>query len=153
MSLPQPTLPPSTLSTTRVVYRSDEPIARAIAERLVALASSGDHRVGFLAPGVARAGDRVIGAALAPNDFDAALRQGRELAFIVPLRRQPNLGCIEPQSLYYRAPWVVDSALSKVAATIATLIETRPFAFIFTPRAAFTLSDGGTLLLYATRRK
>jgi hypothetical protein len=133
-----------------VVYRSDEPVARDIAERLVALASSGDHRVGFLSPGIARAGDRVTIAGLAPNDFDAALREGRELAFVVPLRRQGNLGCIEAQSLYYRAPWVQDSALSKVAATIATLIETRPFAYIFTARAAFTLSDGGTLLLYAT---
>jgi hypothetical protein len=150
IALPQPTVPPSSLPTARVVYRSDEPVARDIAERLVALASSGDHRVGFLSPGIARAGDRVTIAGLAPNDFDAALREGRELAFVVPLRRQGNLGCIEAQSLYYRAPWVQDSALSKVAATIATLIETRPFAYIFTARAAFTLSDGGTLLLYAT---
>jgi hypothetical protein len=149
MALPQSTVPPSSLSTTRLAYRSDEPIARALAERLVALASSGDHRVGFLAPGLARAGDRVTGAALAPNDFDTALRDGRELAFIVPLRNHANLGCIGSQSLYSRAPWVVDSARSKVPATIAALVETRPMAFFLTARAGFTLSDGGTLLLYA----
>jgi hypothetical protein len=152
MALPQPTLPPASLASARVVYRSDEPIAHALADRLVALASSGDHRVGFLAPEVARAGDRVTIAALAPNDFDTALREGRELAFVVPLRSQPNLGCIGSQSLYYRAPWVRDSALSKVPATIAPLIETQPFAYIFTSRAGFTLSDGGTLLLVEDRR-
>jgi len=148
MAIPQPTSPPSSLAAARVVYRADEPIARAIAERVVALASSGDHRVGFLAPGVARAGDRVSAAALTPKEFAAALRQGQELAFIVPIRRHPNLGCVESHPLFYQAPWVVDSALSKVPSTIASLIETRPMAYVFTDRARFSPTDGGTLLLF-----
>ena len=148
MALPPPTHPPASLTSMRVAYRRDEPVAQAIAERLVALASAGDHRVGFLAPGVARAGDRVSAAVgLAPNEFAAALREGRELAFVVSIRRHPNLGCVESQPLVAMAPWIADQSATSVPRTVATLIETAARAFVMTGDARLAMTDDGTLVV------
>ena len=147
IALPRPTQAPSSLTSARVVYRRDEPVAQAIAERLVALASAGDHRVGYVAPGIARAGARSSAAGLAPNEFDTALRHGRELAFVLPIRRQPNLGCVEAQPLAQLAPWLVEDSTPGVARAVASLIETRPVGYMITDRAGVTLTGDGTLVL------
>jgi hypothetical protein len=143
---PPPTQPPGTLGSTRIVYRRDEPIARAIAERLVALAAAGDEAATYVAPGLVRAGARATAVGLPPNDFDSALRDGRELAFVVPVRRRPNLQC-EQQPLLHLAPWLGSQTSSGFVPIVVSLIETNPAAVVTTTRARFILTWNGTLVV------
>ena len=71
------TTPSISGGNSRIVYPRDEPIARALAERLVALGGGG-----------------ITAAGLAPNAFSSALMAGTELAYVIPLPRMSRDRCL-----------------------------------------------------------
>jgi len=87
-----------------IAYRSDDRVAQALAERLVALAASGP------------AGD-LRARALAPDSFRAALRLGAALAFVVSVPLDVSVPCRE------LADW-------PARPTVLPLIDTRARLFI-----------------------
>jgi len=115
--------------SSRVVYPRDEPIARALAERLVALVGAGTVAIG-----------------LAPNAFALALRSGTELAYIFPLQRIPVDRCAALIELSAAAPWLAKTSSEQVAVT--PLVETRLRAVFrrhrlnlsFTPDSSVTIT-------------
>jgi hypothetical protein len=91
--------------SSRVVYEAGDRTARELAERFVALTSGSAT------------------AALAPHEFDRALRTGNELAYIVSVPRGADSGCETLESLHLRAPW-------SMPRSIVPLIDTRAYAIV-----------------------
>jgi hypothetical protein len=93
----QPTLP-------RVAYREDDPVARAIAERLVSLASRSTE--GPLQSMVQSSGGGTLAAeALSPGEFLGALREGSRAAFVVSTPARPLAVCQAFANLVAAVPW------------------------------------------------
>lgn len=94
--------PLASTGTSRVVYPRDEPVARALAERLVAIL-----------------GGRATVAGLTPNAFQSALMAGGEMAYVIPLQRMTLDRCRAVNDLLAVAPWL------GARGTITPLIDTR----------------------------
>jgi hypothetical protein len=114
-------LPDFTLSyqstSTRIVYRKDDSVARSLAERTVALA-----------PSVADL--RAVG--LDPAEFATAIRNGRERAYIIGLPRQSLAPC------RYSSMW-------PAGARLLPLIDTRAYAIVRKGAPPLTVEWDGTL--------
>ena len=98
---------PTSVGPSRVAYPRDEPVARALAERLVAVL-----------------GGRATAAALAPNAFASALVSGSELAYVFPLPRKTVDRCRSMNELLERASWLGSRG------AITALIDTRLHAVV-----------------------
>jgi hypothetical protein len=157
---------PAARTASRVVYQRGEPVARALAERLVALAvsaSSGGSAgtedraasLALLAPELARAGARATAVGLAPDDFESALRTGGELAFVAPIPRHSLTPCGELQPLLALAPWLAGSsspnAAANVAVTLTPLVDTRPLAVVRRDRLGLRVTWDSALVVSPTR--
>ena len=143
---------PSNGATTRIASRTDQPIARSIAERLVALAvrpSAGqDSALSLLAPEVRAAGSRATAIALAPNDFAVELRTGIELAYIVSMPRRSHTPCVDAERLRSGAPWLLDDPSSlATSARIHPLVETRLLAVVRRDWLGLTMTADSTLVI------
>jgi hypothetical protein len=92
----------STRGTSRIVYSLAEPAAKALAERVVALAGNG-----------------VTASGLPPNAFQSALRTGSELAYVLPLERSAHDRCARVDDLLSKADWLATPG------SIVPLVDTR----------------------------
>ena len=92
----------STRGTSRIVFSLAEPAAKALAERVVALAGNG-----------------VTAAGLPPNAFQSALRTGSELAYVLPLERSAHDRCVRVDDLLSKADWLGSPG------SIVPLVDTR----------------------------
>jgi hypothetical protein len=101
---------------SRIVYRSDDPVAAALAQRLVALAESGGL------PQIAAVGERPIATGLDGGRFARALASGRYLGFIVALPRIVLDRCAMIAQIRQMIPWTTPAELQRV---LVPLIETR----------------------------
>jgi hypothetical protein len=134
------------LPGTRVVYRREDPVARALAERLVALAAIGEEYKGVAAlpPPLLAEGGGTTAVGLSPEDFEASLRIGSELAFVLDLPSRSLSPCRDLAKLAAVAPWLVldpaDSALSLVP-----LVETRNRAIVRKDRLSLAIDWDGSL--------
>ena len=148
-TVPEPR-PRSERTGSRIVYQRDEPVARALAERLVALAATarGDSALALVAPELARGGARATTAGLAPNDFNAALRGGNELSFIVAVPIHATAPCGTIESLFAAAPWLgPDAAGRSIGGSMSPLIDTRPRAIARQDRISLTFAWDNTLIV------
>ncbi|HEY8469274.1 MAG TPA: ABC transporter substrate-binding protein [Longimicrobiales bacterium] len=158
-----------------VVFPPGDPVARALAERLVALAlAAGPGGAGAdaawladVAPALAAAGARA--RVVDPGSdarYAAALRAGGAAAYVVPLEvvagRDP---CELVAALVERAPWLGESGRGPAAGApggaspagddaprIAPLIETRPLLIVRRGIAGVAVDGSGMLVLDRLRR-
>jgi hypothetical protein len=131
----------------RVVFSRDDAVARALAERLVALAGMGeragaDGGVVRLVPALRHAGARASAVGLPPDEFSTALRAGSELAYVAALPRQPLSPCRERDRLTATAPRIVSIGGGPVA-----FVETRELLVVRRGRVGFAVEWGGGLRL------
>jgi hypothetical protein len=124
--------------SARIAYPRDEPVARALAERLVALAASSrgsnrDSALALLAPALAEAGAGVTTVGLEPNAFRSVLRNGSELAFVLPLDRASLARCLD------------------LPGAIAPLIDTRLTAVVRRDRFGLTMAWDSTITITSVR--
>lgn len=136
--------------SSRIAYRHGDPIARALAERLAALAAIGDRGPGgaslaAIAPAILGAGDKVTTAPLGAEQFARALAAGSELAFVVPLPRASAAPCRELARLLAAAPWL-GAGLSQTQTSpgVAPLIDTRLLAVARRDRLGLRLAWDST---------
>lgn len=121
-----PGTPPGSPGSSRVVYPRDEPIARALAERLVALTGAGTTATG-----------------LAPNTFASALSAGTELGYVLPLQRKRPDRCRATGDLLAAAPWLTRASNAQTA--IAPLIDTRLTAVVRRNRLTLMFTSDSTV--------
>lgn len=105
----------------RIVYRTDDNIARAIAERIVAVSS-----IRFTAFG------------LGGEAFDEAMRTGADFAYVFPLPRRSIARCTDLVALRTRIPWAA-------IGTLIPLIDTRDRVIVRTGAVPATIDWDGTL--------
>ena len=122
-----PVVPPSGFLLKALVYRSDDPIARDLAGRLVAL-----NLVGA-------GGSRATGLGVA--EFNAALVSGGASAYVLALPAQTLERCGALRELVARAPWLADAP----ARYLMPLVDVRRRAIVRRGAAAFTVEWDGTL--------
>ncbi|MEA2723944.1 MAG: hypothetical protein QOH59_1715 [Gemmatimonadales bacterium] len=117
MTCPSPSTLPAQSPSSRVVYRKDDAVARGLAERGVALASTG-------------AGLRAAG--LDEAEFATAVRSGSERAYVIGLPRQSLAPCRDVSTL-------------PAGARLLPLIDTRAHAIVRKGAPPLTVDWDGTL--------
>jgi hypothetical protein len=100
--------------TRRIVYERDDDVARALAERLVALAAA-PVREPWLAARLPAAGP-LTAHALAPREFARALSAGRDAAYVTAI------ATVEDDAGALAWPWTG----SAPSGTVTPLVQTRP---------------------------
>jgi len=111
-----------------IVYRSDDPIARGIAERIVAV------------------GRRATAAPLGAAEFNRVLRAGNELAYVIALSRTSIAPCFDLAALHSSAPWL---GAGPIADALVPLVETRDKAVVKHDRVSASVDWDGTLRMNA----
>jgi hypothetical protein len=104
-------------TSSRVVYRKDDEVARGLAERIVALASTS-------------AGLRAVG--LDAAEFATAVRGGSERAYVIGLPRQSLAPCR-------------DGSMWPAGARLRPLIDTRAYAIVRKGAPPLTVEWDGTI--------
>jgi hypothetical protein len=100
----------------RIVYRRGDPVARELAQRLVALAEPDGL------PQIAAEREPLTAVGLGDERFDRALADGRDLGFVVALPKQVLDPCAMIALMRRSMPWVAPSDLHRV---LVPLLETR----------------------------
>lgn len=140
----------------RIVYRRDDPSARDLAERLVALAAPG-RAPGPAGETLVRLAERLAAAgtlravALDDADFAVAMRRGREAAYIEALPRRVGDDCAAVQALVDRAPWILGGAGASdlsLPAVVLPLVDTRARAVVRRGLTGLSVAWDGTVLVF-----
>jgi hypothetical protein len=127
-SAPTVRSPLASTGTSRVVYPRDEAIARALAERLVAIL-----------------GGRATAAGLAPNAFQSALMAGGEMAYVMPIQRLTLDRCRAINELLAGASWL------GARGAMTPLINTRLRAVVRRDRLSLDFAWDSTAVIVPAR--
>lgn len=138
----------------RIVYLEGDEDARDVAGRLVALAFSGTSDgpqppvLSFLPPRDARTGGLLQATGLSSRDLAAALRDGREGAYILDLPSGVLSPCHELELVLSRAEWLAQGLADDGGAgvSLVPLVETRPWLVSRHPLGGVEVDWDGTLL-------
>jgi hypothetical protein len=145
---------PSTTGQTpgpRIVYEKDDGVARAISERLVALADARSHRLAAL-EGVLSAAGPARANGLERAAFRQALRDGNEAAYVTAVPFDIGERCSTVNELAFAAPWLLPRSNNPVESHIAPLVETRARALVRRGRVGLALDGvGNVYLLFGSR--
>jgi hypothetical protein len=131
----------------RVFYLSTDMTSRALAERLVALASmdtvsSAEARALSRSVPEMKSGTRAVG--LNQLEFEQALRDGNDVAYVVALSwciQFPMTGCW----LRDHAPWSLPYDRDRLAHSALSLVETRPHFIVMSDRISYIDEHNGTV--------
>jgi hypothetical protein len=120
----------------RVIYDLNDPTARDLAERIVALAAAGPgasaeaEAVYSALPGLAwDSGQTLITAEVSSEEFERSLHDGDDVAYILSVPRRAPDACTEIRKLVGRAPWLVALGLD-IFRVFIPLIDTRPHVIL-----------------------
>lgn len=139
----------------RLVYPAGDPVARSLASRLGALAGSGSTarrdgegpvRSALAAVGGGPAPVRAVG--LEGRRWRAALLDGGEAGYVIPLPRRALAPCTARDRLGRRAPW-----LGRAGARLVPLVDTRPRLVLRRGVAGLVLDWDGVPRLAGARRE
>jgi hypothetical protein len=123
-----------------IAYRDDDPAARAIAERLVALAGI-EARRGAESTPLAAISPVLVGSVttaavgLDRRAFATALRDHTEFAFILSVPSRPVSQCADGIPVLSSLPWLTGDDGAVRASTLIPLIETRWRSLVRSPGA------------------
>ncbi len=96
----------------RVLYDLDDPVARDLAGRIVALATSspalspGTADITSAIPGLTNDRLGIIAEGVTQRELNSSLRSGDDFAYVVPVPRRPPDPCYEARKLMNRAHWL-----------------------------------------------
>jgi hypothetical protein len=136
----------------RIVYEAEDPVARGLAERIVALAGSGP-RVGSDAallaeavPGLDSRAVDVLAEGLGSAQLRESLRDGNDFAYVVSLPLEPLDTCYELRSLIDRAQWLAVAG-ADLAAAVLPLVDTRRQVVARSGSVGLLVDFDGTILV------
>jgi len=114
----------------RIVYDAADPVARDLAERLVALAgappatSPEAAAIAAAVPGIASASSPAVAGGLSARALARSLRLGDDFAYIVSVPLVTPIPCYEARTLVRHAPWL-GSGADALAEAVVPLVDTR----------------------------
>jgi len=117
----------ATLRPGRVIYAASDPVARDLAERIVALAgdaeaSSEAQIVAASVPGLAS--EAPIAEGVSELELSRSLWSGSDFAYVVSIPSRPPDGCYGMRALLDRAPWVTGPDVD-LSDSLIPLVDTR----------------------------
>jgi hypothetical protein len=136
----------------RILYDSGDPVARDLAERIVALAaippdeSSDAAAMSAAIPGLADKTFGVIADGVTSPNLANSLRKGDDFAYIVAVPSRPADLCHERQIIVARAPWLI-ALKDDYSKAIVPLVDTRLHAILNNTRVGLALDYYGVFLL------
>jgi hypothetical protein len=136
----------------RIVYEADDPVARGLAERIVALAGGGPRVASDAAalaeavPGLGGRAVNVLGQGLGPAQLRESLRDGNDFAYIVSLPLDPLDTCYELRSLIDRAQWLAVAGVDLTTAVLP-LVDTRRHVVARSGSVGLTVDFDGTVIV------
>lgn len=117
----------------RILYDLNDPVARDLAERIVALAAT-DPAVSpeaaaltALVPGLTGNEAGMNAEGVTTGELGPRLRRGRDFAYVIAIPRRPPAPCYEARELMNRAPWLAPLG-SEFPRALIPLVDTRPHA-------------------------
>jgi hypothetical protein len=119
-----PVAAPPVAGRQSIAYRADDPVARGLAERLVAV------------------GRRATASALSAAEFNRALYAGNGLGFIIALPKPSIAPCFDLTALSSSAPWL---GAGPIADALVPLVDTRDRAVMKRDRVSASVDWDGTL--------
>ncbi|HSG27795.1 MAG TPA: hypothetical protein VLA34_04885, partial [Candidatus Krumholzibacterium sp.] len=140
-----------------IVCAADDRIARQLAERLVALASSVSGSSSDAAslvkamPGLER-GARPVAQSLDPAAMAPRLRYGEDFAYIIGLPLVPVDPCCRAARLHRRAPWL-NGLGDRAPESILPLVETRPHLVVREGRVTVSVDILGRIMIGLPRER
>jgi hypothetical protein len=123
----------SSSNPRRILYDADDPTARDLAARIVALGAADPARspdaeaIASAVPGIVGASPGVVAQGVDERELDRSLRSGDEAAYIVSIPLRPAIPCDEIGRLLDRVPWIAGLGPS-FSRAIVPLVDTRPTA-------------------------
>ena len=135
-----------------IVYDLDDPVARDLAERIVALAGTDpatSREAADLAsavPGLLGTENRTIAEGVTQDKFALSLRNGEDFAYVVAVPGQPLDPCYEIRKLLNRARWLVYSG-SDLARSLIPLVDTRRHVIADSSRVGLLRDSVGGILI------
>ena len=130
----------------RIAFRDDDAVARAIAERIVALASRGDHSVPSELSGEASGGQPITAEALSPGEFLSALRERTFKAYIVSFPTHPIAMCRARQLLASSIPFVLHESEAR-GGNLVPLVDVGAWAIVRQGTVGLSTAWDGTPIL------
>lgn len=132
----------------RIVYREGDGVARALAERIVALASAGpasesSRGLGAVVPGLLN-GRALLAVGLDATAYEANLRVGDDFAYVLGVPRRAFDVCHEMVALSRSVEWLGVGRLD-LAATVIPLVDTRRYIIAREKRLALALDWDATV--------
>ncbi len=135
----------------RIVYDATDPVARGLAERIVALSEDGNADLSG-APVDSDYAPRPFSAAgLDPHEFSRSLRFGNDFAYILALPLHVPDPCVEAHLFFSTILWL-NTLGSSLGDALVPLVDTRP-TLIANPEKTGAAVDGfGGVLLYGWKK-
>lgn len=141
---PAPVTAPSAPASHRLAYAAGDPVARGLADRLVALAASSmgpqGRAVADLLGGVGAG--RWTTLALVPQVLTASARSAAESAYLLALRRSSEGPCAFGAALARALPWLPGGR-----GGLVPLVDTRPRLLLRRPLTTLPVDRDGVLRL------
>jgi hypothetical protein len=141
------------LGMGRIVYEANDPVARDLAERIVALASGNTAENSDAAEVAAvlslpRGGMvTIVAEGLSSRELASSLRMGNNIAYVLSLPRRAADPCFEARKLVRRAPWLV-TAGEAIADVLIPLVDTRKHLIANANRVGAAVDWYGDVLFY-----
>jgi hypothetical protein len=131
----------------RIVYDRADPVARALAERIVALVD-GDA-LAEAVPGLD--GDAVVVASgTREHELNARMKNGDDFGYVVALPYRPAEVCFEVRRLIHRAHWLLDVE-NELADALIPLVVTRQHVIARKDRVGVSVDWYGNVHIHKER--
>jgi hypothetical protein len=114
----------------RILYNIGDPVAKSLAERIVALAAAGPGSssdavsIARAIPGIAETGGNAAAEGVTPGQLNLSLRVADDFAYVITIPRRTPIPCYEAKELVDRAPWLASLGAGFFDALIP-LVDTR----------------------------
>jgi hypothetical protein len=141
----------------RIVFALDDPVARDLAGRIVAIAgsrpSTSPEAVMLAAaiPGLG-SGGRVGVQGLEGLALAESLRDGDDFAYVLAVRRQPLDPCFEARRLLSRVQWLAVEGV-ELSQALVPLVETRKHVIVRRGTVGLVLDGEGTVRVSSEARR
>jgi len=153
-----PGLPPfprgaySSGGARRIIFDRQDPTARGLAERLVALAatdtaaSTPAATLASAVPGVNSGSSALIAEGVTARELRSSLQDGDDFAYIVVVKRRPPDSCDETGKLLQRAPWLAPLG-DRLSRAPIPLVDTRRHVIVRSDVAGLVVDWYGNLMV------
>ncbi|MFQ6104649.1 MAG: ABC transporter substrate-binding protein [Candidatus Glassbacteria bacterium] len=125
----------NTRGLRRIIYDTKDPVARDLAERIVALAAADPTAsleaaaLALAVPGLASDTPRTIAEGVTDRELALSLRDGDDFAYVVAIPRRPADPCYEARKLINRAQWLA-SWEGDLTTVLVPLVDTRRYVIV-----------------------